>query len=237
MRVVFMDTLAEDEDNYRFMVDMAWRWSAHGLEIVTLTEGRTPYGVAEDEHYIPNQKVASCTRRLKIRPFADWLATLDDVATVHIGFDFSEVDRCKATRRNYEKRGYSVDFPLLWRPVEHRPYTEVARQDWGIEPPRTYAMGFSHANCLAAGCVKMGLGDWRRFLVHFPERFAEREEWERRMRQHPKRASYALARDQSNGTVTAKTLEQIRLEVEQGNGDQMALFDTNCIHCGVGDLL
>ena len=193
MRVVFMDTLAEDGDNYRFMADMGERWTRAGLEIVTLTEGRTPYQVGEDHNMIPNQRIAPCTEELKIWQFTRWLETITDPVTVHIGYDFSEVHRCKATRANYEKRGYAVDFPLLWQPIEHRPLTEVARQDWGIEPPRTYAMGFSHANCLALGCVKMGIGDWTRFLIHFPERYAITEAWEREMRQHPKRQNYAIA--------------------------------------------
>lgn len=68
--IVFMDTLVEDEDNYRFMADCQARW---GKEIIRLCDGRTPRQVAEDKHIIPNQKLAPCTFELKIKPFTNWL--------------------------------------------------------------------------------------------------------------------------------------------------------------------
>src|SRR5262249_38144071 len=39
--------------------------------------------------------------------------------------------------------------PLMWKPWELRPYQDVIREEWGIEPPRLYAMGFPHNNCFA----------------------------------------------------------------------------------------
>lgn len=242
-RVVFMNTQIEDQDNYRFMDDMERRWRAvYGLDgIEHIVEGRTPYRVFEDQNLIPNHRIAPCTHRLKIAPFVDYLGQLDGDITIHIGYDFAETHRIAATRNNYESRGWQVDFPLLWKPMETRPYTEVCRDDWGVEPPRTYAMGFSHANCLQSGCIKMGMGDWVRFLVHFPERYAETERWEQMMRDHPVRKDYAILRDRSNGDSRPMTLKELRerYEAEQNPAGQLALFNEGivCIHCGVGDLV
>lgn len=236
MRVVFMDTLIEDDDNYRFKAEMYERWRGMGINIVDLVEGREPYQVAKDVQFIPNQKAAPCTFKLKIEPFVSYLESLEDDVTIHIGFDYSEIHRCKATKKNYEARGWSVDFPLLWKPYELRQYTQVSREDWNIEPPRMYGMGYSHANC-GGLCVKQGQGDWLRTLINFPKRYAQIEQWETEMRDHPVRKNYSIVRDQSNGTVKPMTLTELR---ERHQDTPQARFDfgnNGCVQCGVGDLI
>lgn len=231
-RLVFMDTLYEDDDNYRFMAEFERR---HGVEIVKITEGRTPYEVAKDEHYIPNSRVASCTRRLKIEPFRAYLATLEKPVTVHIGYDYAEMHRCEPTRKNYEALGYQVDFPLLWKPVEWRRYEQVSREDWGIEPPRMYPMGYTHANC-GGRCVKQGQGDWLRTLINFPERYAEVEAWEREMRKNEINANYTICKREVNGERVTLTLEQLRHEYEDGKTADLFSLDQSsaCVVCGIG---
>ena len=127
------------------------------------------------------------------------------------------------------------------------------RPPWDIEPPRMYKMGYTHANC-GGVCVKQGWGDWVRTLINFPNRYTAVEEWEKDMRNHPQRSSYALLRDQSEYRVRPKTLEQLREEHEaKYTGNQASLFggavfDTEsyldeldsisaCVRCGVGDYL
>lgn len=236
VEIIAMDTTIEDEDNWRFAKQCQARWRK---KIVVLKEGRDPYQVATDQQIIPNQKIAPCTFRLKIEPFRAYLRGYSDPLTIHIGYDIFEAHRREATRENYEAEGWAVDFPLLWKPLEYRPYSQVVREDWGIEPPRTYEMGFSHANCLGKGCVKMGQGDWLRFLINFPDRYTITENWEEGMRQHPKRCNYAIMRDQSNGTVTPLTLKQLRERYEADRMLQPSFFDkaAACIYCGVGDLV
>lgn len=238
--IVFMDTTIEDDDNYRFKNEMYRRWQKiEGVEFVYLKEGRTPYQVAKDQNIIPNQKIAPCTFRLKIEPFTEWLRlqlVQDEEITIHIGYDYSEVDRCEKTKTSYESIGCNVEFPLLWKPYELRPYTQVSREDWGIEPPRMYHMGYTHANC-GGMCVKQGWGDWLRTLVNFPERYARAEEWEAEMRKNPTRANYAILRDQSEGMVRPKTLRQLREEWEaEQNVGLFSLYDmeAGCVVCGVG---
>lgn len=234
--IIFMDTTIEDDDNYRFMDDCQERWP---VPIIRLCDGRTPYQVAEDHHIIPNQKIAPCTRELKIDLFTNWLTeqNFSDV-TIHIGYDIEEVHRCGPTEAAYNAQGWQVDFPLLWKPYEVRKYTQVARQDWGIEPPRMYKLGYSHANC-GGCCVKQGQGDWLRTLLNFPERFYQAEEWEQEMRDHPTRKNYAILRDQTGGEVKPLTLRELRLRYEADRKLQPTLLDYNspCVYCGVGDLL
>jgi hypothetical protein len=235
--VVFMDTKIEDEDNYRFMDDCRRRWD---VPIVVLAEGRTPYQVFTDQHVIPNSLVAPCTQKLKIGMFTAWLETQSKPITIHIGYDFTEIDRCEKTQRAYEKLGHSVDFPLLWQPYEYRRYSVIAREEWGIEPPLMYSLGYTHANC-GGRCVKQGQGDWIRTLINFPERYMAAEDWEEGMRaQGEPWSNYAICKDQSNGEVTAITLREIRKRYEESMKNKIPLnlaqldYRSACVVCGVG---
>lgn len=241
VRLVFMDTRIEDDDNYRFMDDFEKRF---GVQIIRLAEGRTPYEVSRAEHVIPNNKLAPCTFRLKIELFRAWLAQQEKPLTVHIGYDVFELERCETTRKNYEGLGYAVDFPLLWNPYELRPYVQVVRTDWGIEPPRMYQIGYTHANC-GGLCVKQGQGDWLRTLVNFPERFQMVEDWEREMRKNPTNANYAILKEVRNKETFPLTLETLRQRYEKSLSNKIALpgllhdldSKSTCIHCGVGEFV
>ena len=57
----FADTSWEDEDLYRFLIDLEEYW---GVTIVRYTDGRTPLEVAEKQNIIPNHKIAPCSQVL-----------------------------------------------------------------------------------------------------------------------------------------------------------------------------
>jgi hypothetical protein len=205
----FADTSWEDEDLYRFLDDCCKRWD---LQPVVYREGRNPLEVAEDQHIIPNQKLAPCTHRLKIEPFVRYIAGLDKPLTIHIGLDWTETHRMTAPRRRYEEiDGVAVDFPLMWEPIETRRYHDIIQQDWGIQIPRLYTMGFPHNNC-GGRCVRQGISEWLRLKRFFPERFAEVRDWEAEQRaKGGALANYAIGRDQSGGRVRPRTLAEIEL--------------------------
>ena len=232
--LVFEDVLFEDEDNYRFLSDCEKRW---GKKIIRLTEGRTPYEVSKDERIIPSSFLAPCSFRLKTGVFKRWLENMKGLdITIHIGYDYTEFERMERTSKAYAKDGYKTDYPLEWKPIEFRPYSVVVKEDWGIEPPRMYSLGYTHANC-GGRCCKQGQGDWLRTLINFPERYAEIEQWERDMRtlseKHGKRSILKRIR---NNEVEELTLEQLRLEYE--DNDQIDFFDIDskspCVVCGIG---
>jgi len=239
--IVFMDTKTEDADNYRFMADCKKRWK---VEVVGLSEGRTPFQVFTDQHIIPNSRIAPCTFRLKIGVFRKYLETLPKPITIHIGYDFSEVHRCGPTEKNYKDVGYEVDFPLLWKPYEFRKHSFVVREEWGIEPPRMYEMGYTHANC-GGLCVKQGQGDWLRTLINFPERFQMAEDWEREMRNNPIHSDYAILKESKGKDFFPLTLESLRMRHEKALANKSVLPDllfgldsaSSCVSCGVGDFV
>ena len=73
VKIWFADTSWEDDDLHRFMGECMARW---GGELLYYKDGRTPLEVADDEHIIPNYRLAPCTRVLKIEPFMRFLLTL-----------------------------------------------------------------------------------------------------------------------------------------------------------------
>lgn len=205
----FADTSWEDDELHRFMAECMQRW---GGDLVRYCDGRNPLQVAEDKRIIPNQRIAPCTLELKIKPFVKFLKTIPKPVTVLLGLDWREQHRMARPKANYEAiEGVTVDYPLMWKPIEYRPYQEVVRVDWGIEPSASYAQGYAHDNC-GKRCVKQGVGDWNRLRFTNPERFAEVRDWEQAQRaKGGARAAYAICRDSTGGDVTPLTL----LEIEQ----------------------
>jgi 3'-phosphoadenosine 5'-phosphosulfate sulfotransferase (PAPS reductase)/FAD synthetase len=83
------DTLAEDEDNWRFAREVVDRL---GCRWDVLADGRTPMQVGRDERVVPNDRMAVCSKILKrelLRKHID--ATYDPADTViYLGFDWTE---------------------------------------------------------------------------------------------------------------------------------------------------
>jgi hypothetical protein len=175
---------------------------------------------------------------LKVDLFKAWLKTLpDQEITIHIGFDYLELERMERSRKGYAEMGYKVDFPLEWKPRDYRSYEKIVKEDWGIDPPRMYQLGYTHANC-GGRCCKQGQGDWIRTLINFPERFAEIEQWEREMRllseKHSKRSILKRTRGKE---IESLTLEKLRQEYEAVDGrmDLCKMDEQSpCVVCGIG---
>jgi hypothetical protein len=216
----FADTSWEDEDLYRFLEDLEAYW---GVTIVRYTDGRTPLEVAENQNIIPNQKIAPCSQVLKTRPFKAYIKDLPKPLTVHLGLDFTEMHRATRPKLEYEKlSGVTVDLPLLWEPVAKPPHRYTV-EEWGIETPRLYKLGFPHNNC-GGRCVRQGIKEWLRLKHTFPDRFTEVADWEQEQRaKGGARADYAIARDQSRGRATALPLYDIPMV----KGEQLPLGTSN----------
>ena len=216
----FADTSWEDEDLYRFLIDLEEYW---GVTIVRYPDGRTPLEVAEKQNIIPNQKIAPCSQVLKTRPFKAYIKDLPKPLTVHLGLDFTEMHRATRPKLEYEKlSGVTVDLPLLWEPVAKPPHRYTV-EEWGIETPRLYKLGFPHNNC-GGRCVRQGIKEWLRLKHTFPDRFTEVADWEQEQRaKGGARADYAIARDQSRGRATALPLYDIPMV----KGEQLPLGTSN----------
>jgi 3'-phosphoadenosine 5'-phosphosulfate sulfotransferase (PAPS reductase)/FAD synthetase len=240
--LVFADTLIEDGDNYRFLSELEARWQK---QIIRLAEGRTPYQLFTDRRIIPNDQFAPCTATLKIELLVSHVRGVQAAGfqpIMVIGYDLKDArprkdkpfGRLGSTIRNWTALGAWLEFPLLHKPVELD--TLATLKSWGIQPPRMYAQGYSHANC-GGLCVKQGIGEWRRTLTHYPERFKEAEAWETNMRKDSHFAGYAILTRRGK----PYPLAQLRAEVDTANVRQGRLFDMEAdmervcgTECGVG---
>ena len=85
-------------------------------------------------------------------------------------------------------------------------------RDLGVEPPRLYAVGFSHANCGGA-CVRGGQASWKLLYQWNPERFNEWEEEEERTRTMLGK-DVAMMRETVKGEMRPLTLRRFRERIE-----------------------
>ena len=165
----------------RLMPDMHW-----------LSDGRDVWDVFEAERFLGNSRTDPCSKFLK-RTVADrWLADNCDSAStgVLVGLGPEEEERFFGNARfgraglaaRMADLGWAFWAPLIsgntsWFP--HRVEAEVERA--GLWVQRLYKLGFSHANCGGA-CCKAGIGQWRRMMEVFPERYAYAERREAELR-------------------------------------------------------
>jgi hypothetical protein len=170
--LITADTRVEDPDNWRFAHECVQMMG--GVEWVILADGRTPMQAGLDAKCVPNNRMAVCSRVLKrdlIRAYMDEHFDPAD-SIVYLGFDWTEQHRFDKSVGPWEP--WRIAAPLMEPPFLTKSQILDAMRERGIEPPRLYKAGFSHANCGGA-CVRGGQAAWRRLLFHDPHTY---ELWE-----------------------------------------------------------
>jgi hypothetical protein len=207
--LLFADTLAEDDDLYRFNADVA---RDIGVPVTRVCDGRTPQEVGRDRRHIGNTRVANCSHLLKQKPSRDWLAANTDPAdtTLYIGIDWSETHRLPGIVAAWSP--WAVEAPLTLPPYRDKHMLMGELRARGIEPPRLYGLGFTHNNCGGA-CVKAGQAQWKHLLRVFPDRYASWEAHETAMRDELG-SDVAILRDRTGGITRPLPLTVLRSRVE-----------------------
>jgi hypothetical protein len=205
---LFTDVLGEDEDCYRFIDDAIVDL---GCEYVRIADGRDIWQVFKDRRFLGNSRQANCSHELKQKPARKWLAenAADDDVIV-LGIDWTEEHRCAAVERAYAPR--AVRFPLCEPPYMTKPLLIDWAERRGLEPPRMYAEGFSHANC-AGGCVRAGQAQFAHLLRVRPEVFAQWETNERDVANYLDK-DVAILSESVNGEKRLLPLTVLRQRVE-----------------------
>ncbi|MFI9841591.1 hypothetical protein ACIHFD_31465 [Nonomuraea sp. NPDC051941] len=211
MVLLFADTLVEDEDLYRFLGDA----TAHlGVELVTVRDGRTPFQVFFDEHFLGNSRLAPCTKRLKQIPCRKWLEANCDLGdtVVYVGIDHAEQRRIPGVVKGWAP--WRVEFPMADEPhwAKDRMLDECRKL--GLVPQRQYALGYAHANCSGV-CVRAGREQWLLTLEVFPERYAEAERQEQRSREKFGK-DVAILTETVRGEKRPLTLAELRRRYQAG---------------------
>lgn len=212
------DTLVEDDDNWRFAGEVV---AALGCEWVRLADGRTPMQVGRARGVVPNNRMAVCSQVLKrelIRRHMD--ATYDPAASVvYLGFDWTEPERHERSVAHWSP--WRIESPLISPPYVSKPDLLALFRQRGIEPPRLYSQGFTHANC-GGGCVRGGQAQWELLLRVNRPRFLEWEQEEAASRAELGK-DVAILRDRTRGQVRPLPLVAFRRQLEA----QPSMFDAD----------
>lgn len=223
--LLFCDTKCEDADTYRFLRESA---ANVGGKLVEIAEGRTIWDVFRDVRFLGNSRVDPCSRILK-RDLADkWIADNyepDDV-TMYVGIDWSESHRYDRLRER--KLPWIYEAPLCDAPYLTKPQMHEWAEREGIKQQRLYKMGAPHANC-GGGCIKMGHGGFVRLLRADPQRYAEWESNELKLREEL--GDVSILKDRTNGQTRPLTLRELRNRAN--NGATIDMFDIGGCGCFV----
>lgn len=159
-------TGSEDKDNARFMNDCAM-WFGQSVTVLTNPKYADTWAVWEGRRYIAGIAGAPCTGELKVAP----RLAAQMPGDVHIfGYtaDSADVKRAVMLRENWPD--LIVETPLIDRGIDKAACLALLATA-GIEPPRTYAMGFPNANCIPC-CKATSPAYWALVRRHYPEQFS-----------------------------------------------------------------
>lgn len=178
---LFTDTLMEDPDLYRFLVEGA---ENIGGELVHLIEGRTPWQVFKDNRFLGNSRVDLCSRILK-REIADKYIKTNfpdpSTVTIYLGYDWTEIHRYKRAAARWLP--YIVKSPMCDPPFMRKDQMEEELAKQGIKRARLYDLGFAHNNC-GGFCIKAGEAHFEHLLNTLPDVFAYHEQQEQKLREY-----------------------------------------------------
>jgi hypothetical protein len=216
--LLFADTLVEDADTYRFLNEAA---AEVGGVLVTVADGRTPFEVFHDDHFLGNSRLANCSKYLKQKPCREWLdANCDpDGVTLYVGIDWTETHRIPGIVKGWEP--YRVETPMAEPPYVAKSQMVEDAKRAGLTPPAAYADGYPHANCLNQGCVRGGQAYWHHILRNRPEVYAKTEAEEQRIRETSWGFDATILKVRRGGVSVPVTLRAFRERLER----QPSMFD------------
>lgn len=222
--LVFADTLIEDEDLYRFLVEVA---AVVNKPIHWLKDGRDPWEIFELRKFIGNTRTAHCSEILKFNQVQAW-ANQHASATdpIVLGMDWSELDRIELAATKWAPRPV---VSLINDYGVRRPMWNFMLARYGLRIPRLYEMGFPHNNC-GGFCVRAGLQQFATLLTKMPDRYAYHE---RRMNETMARigsTARPFLRHVVKGVTHYLTLTQFR-EMYQAGTIEVDPFDYGGCGC------
>lgn len=165
--VVMIDTRNEDDDTYRFKSDCE---RIYGKEIQTIRNKEYESIQQVWEKYLSLNVAtgAICSTDLK-RQVREQYQKKHSFSYQVFGFELEEAKtRAKAMKKNYQKS--NPIFPLIYELLSKKDCIKIV-QDWGIQTPITYQLGFHNNNCFKTGCVQGGIGYWQKMQREFPDKF------------------------------------------------------------------
>ncbi len=206
--LLFADVLIEDEDLYRFNDEASARL---GIPITRVCDGRKPFELFWQQHFLGNARLAPCSKVLKQKPCRAWLKQNADPrdTVLYVGLEATEQRRIPGVVGGWKP--WHVEFPLMRHPLLSKEDLLAWCRRVGLTPPRLYSSGFLHNNC-AGLCVRGGHEHWRNLLRVFPDRFAWYERQEEDFR--AVHGDFAILKETRNGQGRPLPLSELRRREE-----------------------
>lgn len=202
--LLFTDTKYEHEDLYRFLDETE---ASLGCTLVRIADGRTPWEVFRDVKFLGNSQVDPCSRILKRDISKKWVKENfpDPTACIlYLGLNHDEAHRLVRSKRFWSP--YQVESPLMEERMSKADMLAECRSD-KIAPPELYELGFSHNNC-GGFCIKAGHAHFKHLLRVLPEKYAECEAEEAKLRDQL--GDVSVLRDRRGGTSKPLTLTELK---------------------------
>lgn len=160
---VFCDTGWEHPLTYEYIERI--NQAQLGGKLVTLVSEGMPHLVTRKRR-VPSTHARFCTQELKVKPFMEWLSTIDDEREVYQGIRADE----SVSRRMMGQRVWSDDFDCyISRPLFEWTVDDVfdihARH--GLEPNPLYKLGAARVGCFP--CIMVNKSELRRLSDTLPE--------------------------------------------------------------------
>jgi 3'-phosphoadenosine 5'-phosphosulfate sulfotransferase (PAPS reductase)/FAD synthetase len=199
VRVIFIDTMNEDDDTYRFKKDCeVW----YGTEIETIkNEKYNSIQEVWEKHKSLNVATgAVCSSELKRRT-REMFQKENQYTHQAFGFEIEEINRAKAMKMNHSKS--KPIFPLLLFGYSKKDCIDIIQKE-GIEVPKMYQLGFHNNNCFKTGCVQGGIGYWQKIRDEYPDKFDAMAEMEHKLTAL-KGSPVTMLKDQSKEAKESKS--------------------------------
>lgn len=221
VHLVNTDTGSEDDDNFRFMDDVA-AWLDIPLEIIRNEKYVDTFAVYDSTGFMKNEFGAKCTVELKKVPRRQYEDLRGDLQV--FGYDADEIERAsRFTENNPEVNAW---FPLIEAGIT-KPMARQMLAQAGILEPVTYSLGFKNANCLKRGCVRGGMGYWNHMRKVRPGNFWNMAAKEREI-------GYAILATETTGENGERIKTPVfldELDPQAGNYDAEPAFQCG-LFCG-----
>lgn len=157
VRLVFIDTKNEHDDTYRFGDDCE-KFFGKEIEIVWNEKYSCIQDVWRKYKALNNGYGAVCSSELKKK----MRLAIQDITVDYcqiFGFDNSEISRHSKMVSNFPE--INAISPLLELNMSKEDCIKEV-QSWGIDVPLPYREGYRNNNCQLTGCVRGGIGYWKK---------------------------------------------------------------------------
>jgi hypothetical protein len=178
VRIIFIDTMNEDKDTYRFMEDCS-KWYDLPIETIKHHKFKSIEEVWIKYKALNNAKGAVCSSTLKRSVREKWEKENEWEHQV-FGFDLKESKRALGMVLNHSQT--KPIFPLMMYGYSKEDCINIV-QEAGLKVPNAYSMGYLNNNCLGQnfGCTQGGIGYWQKIARDNAKAFDARAKLEHKL--------------------------------------------------------